>query len=164
MIPKTWDSPLGAESVKQPVNIATVAKIVECAGLDGIKKSVKPEPFAFKLKPVQIIERQHRERKATATQPGHAPSRPVLAFSNKAGIPVSCIRNVVLWEEIQRRVPSARKTTSVNPEPAGNAEPLVLSVNSSDSPAEKGENLVDHDSEKKGALFMERLFVAIGHR
>jgi hypothetical protein len=51
---------------------------------------VKPEPFSFQLRPIQIIEQQHRERKATADKPGKGPSKPTLATRDKhgTGVPV----------------------------------------------------------------------------
>jgi hypothetical protein len=50
-------------------------------------KEIKPEPFHFKLKPVQIIEKQHRERKRTGDQPGKAPAKPRVVMQ-KRGTPV----------------------------------------------------------------------------
>ena len=43
-------------------------------------QGIKPEPFHFRLKPVQIIEKQHRARKAKAGEPGTGASKPRLAL------------------------------------------------------------------------------------
>jgi hypothetical protein len=48
-------------------------------------QGMKPEPFSFRLKPVQIIEKQHRERKATADQPGKGVSKPEIAIQMTGG-------------------------------------------------------------------------------
>lgn len=50
-------------------------------------KEIKPEPFHFRLKPVQIIEKQHRERKRVGDQPGKAASPPKVVMQ-KRGTPV----------------------------------------------------------------------------
>jgi hypothetical protein len=48
---------------------------------------VMPEPFSLRLKPVQIIEKQHRERKRVGDQPGKAPAKPRVVMQ-KRGTPV----------------------------------------------------------------------------
>jgi hypothetical protein len=53
-------------------------------------QGIKPEPFSFKLRPVQIIAVQHRERRAAAGKPGKGPSKPTIVTRDKygTGVPV----------------------------------------------------------------------------
>ena len=54
-----------------------------------------------------------------------------------------------LWDEVQQRLASAGKTTSMQTKPPEVAETPLPSANSSNGSAEKGEKLVQNDSERK---------------
>ena len=83
---------------------------------------IKPEPFHFRLKPVQIIEKQHRERKRVGDQPGKGPGQPKVV-KQKRGTPVLLGgKALAMIATGQRREFGLRGMGVFTPAPAENPE------------------------------------------